>query len=229
MTVRLIACALLVSGCLDPDAFAPGPSASLYDNGVRLRVTACPNAGFLSCTPPKQFESASVSLDGTTVSLERTSPNAPVDVDAQTDPDGIPATLYDYNDDVFAVELASPANPSMTIAIDGNTSGVTEPSAFAVDVSSAGQQVIVGWDVMANAVAGSTDVFVFTTCGSNTFVSERIPSGSAQQVQLDRDEVIPESGCTSTVEVSQLAPLSVDGAARIDVTRIVQATIPSQP
>ena len=225
MAFRLVLCAVLVTGCLDPDVFAPGPSASLYDNGVKLRVTACPNAGFLSCTPPEQFESASISADGTTEPLERSSSTAPVDVDDQADSDGIPAELYDYNDDAFALEIASPANANVTIAIDGRTSGVTEPPPFAVDVQVSPHQVTVDWEAMANAVDGTTDVFVLTACGSDAFVSEKFPSGSAHEVTIDFDEM---TGCTSTVEVAQFAPLAVDGTARVGFTRIVKATIPSQ-
>jgi hypothetical protein len=136
-----------------------------------------------------------------------------------------PAELYDYDDDAFAIELASPADANVTIAIDGHTSGVTESSAFAVDVQASPDQVIVGWDPMANAVDGSTDVFVYTACGSNTFVSEKSPSGSAQQVLFD-----VAGGCTPTaVEVAQFAALAVDGNARVGFTRIVKAAIPSQP
>jgi hypothetical protein len=218
MTSRLLVCAVLVTGCLDPDLFAPGPSARLYDNGVKLRVSACPNASFLSCTPPEQFESASISADGTTEALERSTSNAPFDAG---DPNAIPAELYDDDANAFALEIASPANPDVTIAIDGRTSGVTEPPPFAVDVQVSRQQVTVDWQPMPNAVDGSTDVFLFSACGSNSSVSETLPSGSAHQVQLDL-----VAGCTSTVEVAQFAPLAVDGTARVGFTRIVQAPVP---
>lgn len=233
--MRVLACVLALCGCDFDFGFEGGPSTRLYDNGMRLRVTACPDKEFLSCSQTTMFESANAVVDGALVPLPLSSSSAPNDADADTDPAGIPPSLYLSDEVAFATEVASPAQPSIAIEIDGNATTATEPPGFAVDAPATASRsagpVTVSWGAFANAV--TVQLFVVSSCGSDAVFADRSPSADnpGQQVSLDLSKLaLPSEGaCTHTIEVAQFAWLDADGPAHVGMMRIGLATIASDP